>query len=320
VLGASIVLYRSYLALLLATVRGVTAQAATVSMIRIHANATDDGQAVELELAIRDASGNVPVVLTSSRSNTGFAAAHNRLLADHFVDGCSGVVVLNPDLVLEPTALDQLRLAAESRVFPALFGPVLELADVGTLAGTGTIDSLGIVWTRSGRHLDDRQHDPIPSALPKAPYEVAGISGACLYVSRAAYEVVTAATGEFFDEDFIAYREDAELGLRASILGVPSFIVPSARGRHVRRLRGTARGKDPFIDRLGVRNRFLLAFKYGFRRPGWLPAVLARDVVVLLGVGLRERSSWPGVVEAWRLRHEMRAKGRRLRESTRPPT
>lgn len=127
-------------------------------------------------------------------------------------------------------------------------------------------------------------------------------------VPRRAYELIVARTGEFFDGDFFAYREDAELGLRAAMLGVTSWVVPAARACHARTLRGNARGVSPHIDRLGVRNRFLIAFKYGTRRPGgWFGAPL-RDFAVLAAVMLRERSSWPGVCEAWRLRGRMRQK------------
>lgn len=148
------------------------------------------------------------------------------------------------------------------------------------------------------------------------PIAVAGISGACILVPRVAHDRIVSATGEFFDEDFIAYREDAELGLRATVLGVSSYLVPSARGRHGRALRGTERGRDSAIDRLGVRNRFLIAFKYGFQRPGGFWRGLLRDVVVVVGVLVRERSSAPGLIEAWHLRHRMREKAARLRGAT----
>jgi hypothetical protein len=44
---------------------------------------------------------------------------------------------------------------------------------------------------------------------------------------------------------------------------------------------------------------------------------LFRDLVVLLGVLLRERTSWRGVVEAWHLRQVMKAKGTRVLASAR---
>jgi GT2 family glycosyltransferase len=188
---------------------------------------------------------------------------------------------------------------------------MLVLAHPHTGATEGTVDSTGIVWTRSGRHLDARQGEPVDPSLTQ-PRRVSGLSGACLLVTRDCHRRIVDASGEFFDADFIAYREDAELAFRAQLLGVESWLIPAAVGLHVRQLRGTSRSMSPAVNRLGVRNRFLIAAKYGRRRPGTGLYPWARDAVVVLGVILRERSSWSGITDAWRLRRHMRAKGNRV--------
>lgn len=317
--GVSIVTYRSRPAPLELTLRGLAGWRLPGGIrLHLHANAASAGHAAELgELAERVAP-RVPATVSWTATNLGFAAAHNRGLQLLFAHGCRAVVVHNPDLVLAPDAAGRL-LAAAGQLGTALIGPLLELADPDDLSGTGRVDTMGIRWTAGGRHLDDRQGAPLP-AVEDRLVPVAGISGACLLVTRAAHEAVRAGSGEFFDEDFLAYREDAELAYRAALLGVPSYLCTGARGRHARSLRGTARGADPAIDRLGVRNRFLLAFKYGRDRPGVLPAALARDAVVVAGVLARERTSLPGLREAWALRHAMRAKGQRLRRAARTVT
>jgi GT2 family glycosyltransferase len=279
----------------------------------VHANAATAAETEVIRERVTVAAGALRWELSAGPENLGFAGAHNASLQQLFDAGCDAVVVLNPDLVLAATALAELTIAAGALPPTTLLGPVLELADQQTLAGTGTVDTLGIIWTGDGRHLDDRQGEPL-TGLPAAPVKVAGISGACLYVGRAGFDLVQQGSGEFFDADFIAYREDAELAYRAAILGAESFLVPAARGLHARRLRGTTRGRDAAIDALGVRNRFLIAFKYGRWRPGGAVAPLRRDVVVIAAVLLRERSSLTGLREAWQLRHRMRAKGRQVRE------
>ncbi len=245
--------------------------------------------------------------ITASPDNRGFSGAHNALVAAALSAGADAVLVHNPDLLLPDEAVEGLAEAAE-RHPGALLGPALQLAQWPELQPTGLVDTLGIVWTRSGRHLDGGQGSPWqpPSGPPR---EVAGISGAALWVSREVHDLLVELSGELFDEDFIAYREDAELAFRAALLGIPSLLVPEAQGLHGRSLRGTTRGGSAHVDRLGVRNRFLLAAKYGRHRPGGMWGPLARDLVVLLGVVLRERSSWSGVTDAWRLRKRMRAKG-----------
>jgi GT2 family glycosyltransferase len=315
VLGVSIVLYRSEERGFLTTLRAVAAQTEPPTTVAVHANSMSDVDADRLRPLVVEALGAIPVELTASTDNLGFAGGHNRLLAALIAAGCDAVVVLNPDLALDPAAIAALSAAAGTLPTPLLLGPVLELADPQTLEPTGRIDTVGIRWTAGGRHLDDRQGEPM-TRLPPDPVEVAGISGACLYVPLAAYERVLAASGEFFDEDFIAYREDAELAFRAKLVGVASYLVPAARGGHARGLRGTSRGANAAIDSLGVRNRFLIAFKYGLRRPGRLVPSLLRDVVVIAAVLGRERSSLPGLRDAWRLRGTMRAKGRQVRAFT----
>jgi GT2 family glycosyltransferase len=273
----------------------------------------DRAHAAAIERLLSATAAGVPVSVSSRPDNSGFAGGHNRLLAEAFSGGADVVVVANPDLVPLPGAL--LRLTEARVPGGSLRGPTLLSAMAGSYEPEGTIDSSGIRWTRTGRHLDARQGEPAVD-LPDQPYRVPGISGACLYVPRLAYDMVLDGSGEFFDDSFLAYREDAELGLRADRLGVQSWIVPRAEALHVRSVRGTSRrGVSDHVNRLGVRNRFLIAFKYGTDRPGgWLGAPL-RDALVLAGVVARERSSWPGLVEAWQLRDLMRAKGRRLRMS-----
>lgn len=275
--------------------------------VLVHVNADPDGVlAQEVQALLPGAS------VGSSRENLGFSGGQNRLVAQAFAQGVDAVVVHNPDLVLEEQAVPVLVAAARALGAPALLGPLLELADPVTHLGEGTVDSCGIRWTRSGRHLDDGQGSPLPEPHATSLIRVAGISGACLLLTRAAFDAIVARTGELFDEDFVAFREDAELGFRAALVGVPSFVVPDARGRHARANRGTSRGRSADIDRLGARNRFLIAFKYGRRRPGGVLGPLARDVVVVLGVLLRERSSLAGLTDAWRLRGHMRQKGRHV--------
>jgi GT2 family glycosyltransferase len=283
----------------------IKSSALVPAVVRVHVNEDPEG-AVARELF--GTAKDEGVVVRSSPQNLGFARAHNALLSELFADENIGyVLVLNPDVRLEPDALSRLVSFAAQNDKPMLVGPLLALARGDGLDSEGRIDSAGIRWTAAGRHFDMLQNEPIEMS-PSVPYAIDAVSGACLLVPRRTFEFIVSRTDEFFDGDFFAYREDAELGLRAAALGVTSWIVPTARANHARTLRGNARGVSAHIDRLGVRNRFLIAFKYGTRRPGgWFGAPL-RDVVVLGAVILRERSSWPGIAEAWELRDRMRQK------------
>jgi hypothetical protein len=89
-----------------------------------------------------------------------------------------------------------------------------------------------------------------------------------------------------FDEDFFAYGDDAELGLRARIAGWKCVYTPLAVVRHHR---GSTLGKDS-VRRLELieRNRLLLAMKLFPWSLLWLnPVYFAARV-------------WAGMAAAWR--------------------
>lgn len=290
-----------------ATCEALSQQTRRPDLVRIHLNDASDAEAAEL-------AGHLPSTVrwqvAASQENRGFSGAHNAHLAAAQRHGVDAVLVLNPDVALAPDALEVLIAAAEACSAPCLVGPLLELAE-DDMGPTGLIDSAGIRWTRTGRHLDDLQGAPLALA-PRATTVVAGLTGACLLVPAAAHRAITVASGEFFDEDFFAYREDAELGLRCRRLGVECLLVPAATGRHARRLRGTSRNVSADINRLGVQNRLLIRFKHGRWRPGTWPLPTLRDLVVAGAALTAERSSRPGLTRALRLRRLMREKSRRL--------
>lgn len=305
--GVSIVGFHSDPVALGGALRSLADQTLPPERVRVHLNEASAAEAAAVEAGLQERGLDLSVSLTWSADNRGFAAGHNRLLAEHWAAGMELVLVHNPDLLLHRTAVAVLADAAGRRPL-ALHGPLLEQADAVTLRPSGRIDTAGIRWSWDGRHFDQLQGSPL-SCAPASETRVPGISGACLAVPRSAHDRIVGVSGEFFDEAFVAYREDAELAYRAGLLGVDSYLQPAARGRHVRRQRGTVRGQDPLIDRLGVRNRFLIAEKYGRRRPGGVFGPTLRDLVVLAAVFTAERDSLAGVIQAWRLRSAMRAKG-----------
>jgi GT2 family glycosyltransferase len=89
-----------------------------------------------------------------------------------------------------------------------------------------TLDSTGIVMLRSQRHLDRGADEPDRGQFDK-PEDVFGPSGAAaLYRWKALQDV--AIDGQFFDEDFFAYREDADLAWRCRLL-MDLYLCPGRR-------------------------------------------------------------------------------------------
>jgi GT2 family glycosyltransferase len=186
--------------------------------------------------------------LIRSQSNTGFARAHNDLIRSYPAEY---VLVLNPDAVLNPDFLERIVGALEARPDAAsATGKLLRLDGK-------TLDSTGIIMLRSQRHLDRGADEPDRGQFDK-PEDVFGPSGAAaLYRWKALQDV--AIDGQFFDEDFFAYREDADLAWRCRLMGWTSIYVPSAVALHRRRVTPERRSQlSALINFHSVKNRFLL--------------------------------------------------------------
>jgi GT2 family glycosyltransferase len=238
-------------------------------------------------------------------ANLGFSAAHNALIR---ASRGAYYVTLNPDVVLEPGFVAALVAALEAAPRAGSATGKLRRADP-----PGTIDSTGIVMHRSQRHFD-RHADEIDRGQHDVPGPVFGVSGAAGCYRRAMLDDV-AVDGEVFDEDFFAYREDADLAWRAQLFGWDALYVPAAVATHVRRVTPERRAALPAaINRYGVRNRFLLRLKNQtlaqaarFALPG-----LARDAQVIGYVLVREWGSIPGLVDVLRLLPRTLAKRRAI--------
>jgi len=239
--------------------------------------------------------------MTCRFDNLGFASGHNLLIGESFANGAEFCLILNPDVQVEPGALSSLCASVETASEPALWAPALRRIESGASSmKSDVVDSLGISWSATGRHYDIAQGDTMPP-LNGELQEVQGVTGACMLVSQDAFDAICRLTGYFFDDLFLAYREDAELCIRASVVGVTSKIIMIKGFAHVRSVRGFQRGKR-IPDLLGVRNRFLIRFRLGGHRPGNAVLAQLRDLLVIVGVVLRERSSLPGLMEAVSIR------------------
>jgi GT2 family glycosyltransferase len=128
---------------------------------------------------------------------------------------------------------------------------------------------------------------------------------------------------EYFDEDFFAYYEDADLAWRAQLRGWRCAYAPGAVATHARgwgdtlRRRGHGR-KDGRGPRLALRNRYLMTIK----NDAWvyflvdLPVILAAELPRLVYAALAAPEVLLGLldlVRAWptALRKRQRIRGQR---------
>jgi GT2 family glycosyltransferase len=244
--------------------------------------------------------------------NLGFALGHNFLAEAAFTDGAEALFVMNPDLVISPGGLQELLSHATRHHWTrSVHGPQLRLVkreELGESAGS-RVDSNGVRWSASRRHFDIGQGQPF-AVLPDST-SVDGVSGAALLIGRQSYKWLLGDLGYLFDPLFLAYRADAELGSRVLAIGGRCWIHPSSCFTHGR---GSLNAKrETELQRyLGIRNRFLIAFRIGWIGNGRYWAGPFRDCLVVASGMLGDSSGRRALVDAWSVRRTMKYKRRLL--------
>ena len=284
----------------------VAAQTLPVS-VRIHDNASLDATA-QIARASR-------VEVRLHPTNSGYAAGHNLNLK---AGGFDYALLLNADVRLAPDYIERLLEAVEPRSEIGLAGGKLlrmDSAEEPAASGEASIlDSAGIYFTPAQRHFDRGGGLPDQGQYD-VPQLVFGVTGAALLCRRSLVDDLEERTGEFLDEDFFAYREDAELAWRARITGWEALYVPRARAFHRRQARpGHRRDQQPVINYHSVKNRYLMRMKNmgpAVRRRCF-PYAWLRDAGIFAYLCLFERSSLPALRDAWTARERFRAKRARL--------
>ena len=188
-------------------------------------NASTDGTAEYLAEHWRQ------VTVLAQRENRGFAAANNFGLAN---TNANAALLLNPDTVVQPGALDALlatlaahpdagvvgpmllnrddSLQLSCRDFPTLFGDFIgmtELYRVGAVRRLFAQRLVSLTDHRVARYVD-------------------WLSGACLLVRRAAVDTVG-----LMDEGFFMYAEEMDWQYRMVRRGWRVWFEPSARVMHL---------------------------------------------------------------------------------------
>ena len=267
----------------------------------IRAQTHRDIELIAVDNASADGSASLlgDAQLIRNDTNRGFSAAVNQAIA---VARGEFVLLLNPDCFLAPEYIERLLSAFDDASIGAATGLLMR-----ALGTAGEVDSAGIRMTRTGRHLDI-------AVAPRERTEVFGVSGAAAMYRRTFLRDVAIA-GEVFDEDFFAYREDADLAWRGRLFGWRAVCEPRAVAHHVRRVTPEARRElTPEINMHSVKNRFLLRLKNegAYLALRNAPFELARDLVVLIAALTIERTSLPAFAWLWRNRARVLTKRREI--------
>jgi GT2 family glycosyltransferase len=222
--------------------------------------------------------------------NIGFSAAQNQAIK---LSSGDWVLTINPDVLLMPNFIQTLVDAGESdSKIGTVCGKLLTMTPQFEIPRHPLVDSTGIYFNPMLRHLDRGSREVDNGHYLQYEYVFGATAAAALYRRAMIHDI--SLRGEFFDEDFFVYREDADVAWRAQLLGWQCLYVPAARGYHVRKvLPGNRRALPPEINMHSVKNRFLMRMKnisLDLYWRNWF-SITARDLMVVLCCLLWEHSS-----------------------------
>lgn len=243
------------------------------------------------------------VVAIATGGNLGYSGAIN--VAMRHVGDAESVLVLNPDLRLDPHALSRMRerLRGDERIGAVV--PLIRDAD-GELSFSlrreptvlrAFADALiGRLWKERPAALSEYDRSPRSYAWG---HPVDWATGAALLVSRDVAEIVGA-----WDERFFLYSEETDFQRRLRATGRLVWFEPAAAATH----RQGGSGSSPDLDALLSVNRVRYAQKH---RPRSAPLFWA---AVALGEHLRRGPSHARAAWALRSRSRWRALPRARRD------
>ncbi|WP_274654024.1 glycosyltransferase family 2 protein [Paenibacillus humicola] len=232
-----------------------------------------------------------PVTLLVNEMNIGFAPGHNQAIAHTKSDY---VLVLNPDVILEPDYLSVILHYMEAhREIGSAAGRLVFAAD------PDVIDTTGLVMDAFRRARDRGTGEPAANWLQSG--EVFGVSGAAAVYARRMIDDIRI-DGQFFDEAYFAYKEDVDVAWRARLLGWKAYYAADARALHHRGWkyegRASRKSKPLFLRRHSYQNRIYTMVKNepaGWRLLLRLPALIGMELAMTGYAAVFE----PGLLGCW---------------------
>lgn len=218
------------------------------------------------------------VIVVPSKGNIGFAGGNN-LLAEQAKG--ENLLLLNPDMILAPGAIDALLAGAHAHPQAAAWGGVTTRADGEPDSGNAiAIPSiLEFLSVALGKSLVGSR----PIAGVDADAEVNVLSGGFVMFRRSAWDEVGG-----LDERFFLYCEEVDLFYRLNQKGYSFWRIAASRGHHKV---GHGQGKSP------MRLLYRAAGTMEFVRRHW-PAPKRALAALLLWLGAMERYA-AGLLLSW---------------------
>ncbi len=247
-----------------------------------------------------------------NKKNYGFSKGHNLGIEKALELNAQYVFIANADIILEKNALALMVQSLENDNSAGLASPLIFRADKNiNPIEPKVFDACGMFFNDNIRHLDRGSNELDNGQYRNAQY-IFGGTGAALLLKRNFIEDAkfpkeldeTNSELELFDNNFFLYREDAELSLRAQILGWNCLYIPSAIVYHTRVVTPENRKSIPSEFNLySVRNRFLIQINNfsAVLSLICLKGFVIRNLLVIVASITTERSSAPGLWDIYKL-------------------
>lgn len=172
--------------------------------------------------------------------NIGFARAYNELIGRALELAADYFLVINPDTILEPDAIERLVEALDRQPTIAMLSPRLLCWDFTKKSKTELVDSLGIGLKPGLRFVDIGQGaDLIEAKEVLAKSKLLGPSGAAGLFRLSALAAIKGEHG-YFDNRFFMYKEDCDLAYRLTLGGYQAQVVLESIIYHDRSVRAVS--------------------------------------------------------------------------------
>lgn len=254
----------------------------------------------------------INIIKFSSDKNLGYAGGANKGIE---MSKGSYVVVMNPDVVLEPNFLEMCyKCALQDDTIGAISGKLLKY-DFQQDKKLNIIDSTGIIVEKNRRAADRGQNEEDIGQYQHIE-RIFGVCGAAAFYKREALDYIKVCD-EYFDEDFFAYKEDIDLSWRLNLCGYKNIYYPNAIAYHGRGLGGSRggvkkfiknrKGQSEFLRGISFRNHYLMLYKNETKGTySKHKYFILKRVVMLIGYSLiYERFIFKYIKQIFRLKNRM---------------
>ncbi len=160
-----------------------------------------------------------------AEKNIGFARAYNKIIKEAIDSGLEYILILNPDMVLEPETVKKLVEAMDNDSSLGSCGPKILRWNFENNKKTNIIDTCGIKLKPGLKFADIGQAQIDSNKFNHI--SILGPSGAAAMYRLSALEKVKF-NGQYFDELMFMYKEDCDLAYRLFLTGFKSKCIGEA--------------------------------------------------------------------------------------------